>query len=242
MPISSTKKLILIIVEGRSDGAYLYPIKKMVKARSNSRIEFKVTKGDILVQKDTDNTNIEIKVGVAVQEYLDLYGLQYDDVKHVIHIVDLDGAFIDTKKIKTDSSLPKGQTIYYRDKITNVNRNNIIRRNKKKNDCLDVLYNLDKINYGNQGTIPYRVYYFSTNIDDYFFGDQNLTDEQKEAKSNLICDRYIDDTEGYRNMIEEDFCAPGNYIETWEYAKNDNNSLSRCSNFNKFFTEIIDKL
>lgn len=242
MPISRMKKLILIIVEGGSDRAYLYPIKKMVKARSNSRIEFKITKGDIFVQKDTDNTNIEIKVGVAIQEYLDLYGLQYDDIKQVIHIVDLDGAFIDTKEIKTDSSLLKGQTIYYRDKITNVNKNNIIRRNKKKVDCLEVLYNLDKINYGTQGTIPYRVYYFSTNIDDYFYGEQNLTDEEKEAKSNLIYDRYIDDPEGYRNMIEEDFCAPGNYIETWEYAKIDNNSLSRCSNFNKFFTEIIDKL
>ena len=132
MPISGMKKLILIIVEGGSDRAYLYPIKKMVKARSNSKIEFKITKGDILVQNDTDNTNIEIKVGVAVQEYLDLYGLECDDIKQVIHIVDLDGAFIDTKKIKTDSSLLKGQTIYYRDKITNVNKNNIIRRNKKK--------------------------------------------------------------------------------------------------------------
>ncbi len=99
-------------------------------------------------------------------------------------------------------------------------------RRNKKNDCLDA----------------YRVYYFSTNIDDYFFGKQNLTDNQKDANSNLIYDRYIDNPEEYRNMIEEEFCVPGNYIETWEYAKTNNNSLSRCTNFNKFFTEIIDKL
>lgn len=242
MPTPRMKKLILIIVEGGSDIAYLYPIKKMIKARSNSKIEFKITKGDILVQNDTDNTNIEIKVAVVVQEYLELYGLERDDVKQVIHIVDLDGAFVDTKKIETDSSIPKGQTIYYRDKIKNVNRNNIIRRNKQKIDCLEVLYNLDKINYGTQGTIPYRVYYFSTNIDDYFYGKQNLTDEEKRIKSNLIYDRYVADHEGYRNMIEKEYCVPGNYIETWQYVKIDNNSLSRCSNFDKFFTEVIDKL
>lgn len=242
MPTSNMKKIILIIVEGRSDEAYLSPIKRMVKSRSNNKIEFKVTKGDILVQNDADSTNIEIKVGLAVQEYLNLYRLEYDDVKQIVHVVDFDGAFVDTKQIETDITLNKGQTIYYRDKIINLNKNNIIRRNKKKTASLEVLYNLDEINYGTQGTIPYRVYYFSTNIDDYFFGEQNLTDEEKERYSNFIYDRYIDNCEEYRNAIERDFCVPGNYIETWQYVKIDNNSLSRCTNFNKFFTEIIDKL
>lgn len=242
MSTLSMKKLILIIVEGISDKAYLYPIKKMVRARSNRKIEFKVTKGDILVQNGTNCTNIELKVGETIQEYLNLYGLEWDDIRQVVHIVDLDGTFIDTNNIITDTSLQKGQTVYFRDKITNLNRNNIIRRNRKKIDCLEVLYNLDMIKYGNKTETPYRVYYFSTNIDDFFFGEQNLTDLQKETNSNLISNNYIDDPEGYRNFIEENYCVSGDYFQTWEYVKIDNNSLSRCTNFNKFFTEIIDKL
>lgn len=240
--MANSKKLILFVVEGRSDRAYLYPIKKMVKSCSNNKVEFKITKGDILVQSDTNYSNIETKVKETVQEYLKLYGLQYSDIKQIVHVVDLDGSFINAEKIITDSTLPRGQTMYFRDKITNVDRNNIIRRNKKKTECLNVLYNMNKISFETNASIPYRIYYFSTNIDDYFFDKQNLTDEDKIAYSNLISDRYLDDAEEYRRRLEEDFCAPGNYIETWQYAKVDTNSLSRCTNFNKFFTEILDRL
>lgn len=97
------------------------------------------------------------------------------------------------------------------------------------------------IKYGTKGTLPYRIYYFSTNIDDYFFEKQNLTNEQKKANSNLISDRYEDNPDEYRTIFEEMYCVSGNYIEKWEYAKIKNNSLSRCTNFNKFFTEIIDR-
>lgn len=241
MPNLNMKKLILIIVEGISDKAYLYPVKKIVKLYSNNKVEFKITRCDMLVQSDTDYTNIEIKVGVAIQEYLEEYHLDYNDVKQVIHIIDLDGAFIDEKNVESNSSLLRGETIYYRDKIVNVNKRNIIARNKKKVDCLNVLFKLDKINYGTKGTLPYRIYYFSTNIDDYFFGKQNLSNDEKKANSNLISDLYIDNPEGYRTLIEDNYCTLGSYIETWEYVKKGNNSLSRCTNFNKFFTEIVDK-
>lgn len=97
------------------------------------------------------------------------------------------------------------------------------------------------IKYGTKGTLPYRIYYFSTNIDDYFFEKQNLTNEQKKANSNLISDRYEDNPDEYRTIFEEMYCVSGNYIEKWEHAKIKNNSLSRCTNFNKFFTEIIDR-
>lgn len=176
MPIAIMKKLILIIVEGRSDEVYLYPVKRLVKSCSNNRVEFKVMRGDILVETSTNSKNIIEKVESTIKEYLKLYGLEYDDVKQVVHIVDLDGSFISPDQVETDSSLTKGKTLYYRDKITNVSRNNIIQRNKKKVDCLNVLYNIDSVNHG---TLPYRVYYFSTNIDDYFYGKQNLTTEEK---------------------------------------------------------------
>ena len=70
--MANSKKLILFVVEGRSDRAYLYPIKKMVKSCSNNKVEFKITKGDILVQSETNYSNIETKVKETVQEYLKL--------------------------------------------------------------------------------------------------------------------------------------------------------------------------
>ncbi len=242
MSAPSMKKLILFIVEGPSDKAYLYPVKKMVVQHFNNRLAFKVTRCDLLVKPDTNYINIEIKVAVAVQEYLELYGLEYSDIKQVIHIVDLDGTFIDQKNVESDPSLLRGQTIYFRDKITNINKDNIINRNNKKAKCLDVLYNLKEINYGTLKTIPYRVYYFSTNIDDYFYGNQNATDEEKKEYSNAISDKYVNCPNEYRNMIERLYCVKGNYFETWDFVKKNNQSLNRWTNFNKFFTEIIDKL
>ncbi len=236
------KSLILFIVEGKSDKVYLSPIKKMVERRSNSKIKFKVMYGDILTNFDTDPNYIENEVAMVIQEYLELFGLELEDIKQVVHIVDLDGCFVNSKKIINDKSLEKGHTIYYRDKIANFNRQNIIKRNQKKVSCLEVLHKLNKINYGTKGMIPYRIYYFSTNIDDYFFNNQNCSNEQKINNSDLIHDKYIDNPEEYRHMIESNSCVPGSYDETWEYIKIENNSLSRCTNFNKFFIEIIDKI
>lgn len=236
------KKLILIIVEGSSDKAYLLPIKKLVKKQFNKKIEFQVTKGDILTDSSTNSRNVLIKIGTTVQDYLETFKLSFSDIKQIIHIVDMDGVYINNFCIENDETLEKGKTVYYRDKITNVDRNNVTRRNRKKSACLDILCNTDSIEYGTYGTIPYRVYYFSTNIDDYFFGKQNSNVDEKTSDSDLIYDRYIDNPEEYRRMIEENYCVSGNYIETWEYIKEDNNSLSRCTNFDKFFTDIIDKL
>lgn len=240
--MSQQRSLILFLVEGPSDRAYLHSIKKLIKDKSKNMLEFKITYGDLLVKKGTNYTNVEIKVGVAIQEYLERSRMTIENIKMVIHVVDLDGAFINPNNVVTDKDLPVGQTVYYRDRIEIFDKNNIIKRNEQKSECLNVLYNLNEINYGNQRKIPYKLYYFSTNIDDYFYDKQNMSDEEKEAKSDLINDTYEDNPEGLRYMLENDNVVKGEYLDTWNYVKEGNNSLSRCTNFNKFFTEVLDKL
>lgn len=51
-------------------------------------------------------------------------------MKQIIHIVDMDGTYIKNACVKSDESLEVGQTVYDRDNITNIDSNNIIRRNR----------------------------------------------------------------------------------------------------------------
>lgn len=237
-----TKKIILLIVEGITDQGYLMPLQQCIRINSSKKIDFYITEGDILTDKETNLNNFKIKIGVTVQNYIEESKIDPSDIYTIIHVVDLDGVYIKDENVESDSSLDPKQTIYSRNKIANLDRINIIERNTTKSAMLDELYNTSAISYSEKIDIPYRIYYFSTNIDDYFCGKQNATTREKFIESDFIYNRYYDYPDEYRNFIESNYCSQGTYIDTWEYVKKDYNSLSRCSNFNKFFTEIIDKL
>ena len=61
---------------------------------------------------------------------------------------------------------------------------------------------IKQIPYSEKIDIPYRIYYFSTNIDDYFCGNQNANTREKFIESDFIYNRYYDYPDEYRNFIE----------------------------------------
>lgn len=235
------RKIILFIVEGRSDVSYLGPLKSIIRQKGDKRLDFKITKGDILTHNDTTFENVEEKIYEVVKGYLEENKLLEEDIYHVIHIADLDGVYIADSKIIQQNDLGNERIIYYRDRITTINKRNIILRNRKKRLILNKLHLQNEIK-NNKKAFKYRLYYFSTNIDDYFFDKQNCADETKETNSDFIYYRYINEPEEYRDYIENNNATKGNYNETWEHVKQEYNSLSRCTNFDKFFEEIVDKI
>lgn len=236
------KKLILLIVEGASDRTYLLPLKKYIYKETDKKLEFKITNGDILTDIKTSSLNVNKRLKEMVNQYLTGYKYQFDDLYYIVHVIDLDGTFINDSAIRTNSDLKDGEVMYYRDRIECNYINNISIRNYKKSQLVVKLSNLSYLKLSEKISIPYKLLYFSTNIDDYFFGEQNLSKEEKINQSDEIYDKYKDNPILLKTYIENNNNVDGDFKETWLYARKGLNSLSRCTNFDKFFSDIIDKI
>lgn len=81
-------------------------------------------------------------------------------------------------------------------------------------------------------TIPYSVYYFSSNMDHVLHDNANLPKEEKDELADAFDEEYADKPKEFiRLMSESSFAVKGTYEETWNFIRFDNNSIKRYSNF-----------
>jgi len=65
----------------------------------------------------------------------------------------------------------------------------------------------------------------------------NLTQKKKSEAAENFRSQYHDDMSGLIKFFHADEISVCNsYIESWEYIKQDKNSLRRCSNFNVYLS------
>ncbi len=84
--------------------------------------------------------------------------------------------------------------------------------------------------------IPYRVYYFSCNLEHVLHNIQNVTTEEKIELSEKFEDKYSEELMEFIKFInDEEFSMNKSYRDSWEFIKQGNNSLKRYTNFNLFF-------
>lgn len=230
--INRTKKVILFIAEGPTDEETLSPILK--KIFQKEEVQFHIVHGDM-----TSNWSVTAKNAVkTVNQHIDIerkrYGFQKKDILKVIHLVDMDGAFVPEGRV-----LPgKGREIlYYKDHIETQSPETVINRNERKSQILSRLSLTGRI-----GSIPYSIYYFSRNLEHVFHNrGKNLTDEEKVLYADAFADRYASDTAGFLSLLSgNDFTVPGDYRETWEFISQGVNSLNRHSNFHLLFSDSIE--
>lgn len=151
------------------------------------------------------------------------------DLKRVIHIVDLDGAFIPKSCIRQGT---EHRFVYGDEFIEAIDVSEVARRNDAKAASLRKLISASTIRHGNL-RIPYGVYFLSRNLEHALYGlPQDLSDSNKEALSVAFADRYANDPEGFSRLLRSSgVCVPGeDLMETWDYAQRDANSLKRGSN------------
>ena len=164
------KKIVLVIVEGPSDASALE--RYFVKYFDSDRIVTKIIHGDITTDKNIDQSRIKAHLGNKVKSWITKDKFKKTDIDRIVHIVDMDGAYIDDTLIQLDESCkyPFYSPVTIK---TSIVENNRI-RNVQKRETVDTLStNTSGIYNG----IPYKVYYMSCNLDHVLYNLQNANNK-----------------------------------------------------------------
>ena len=216
------KKVVFVIVEGPSDETALGLI--LEKIFNNEKVYVHVTFGDITTKRGTHSGNVIRKIEECVRQYRTQYRLQKKDFWGIIHIVDTDGAFAPDSCIVDDQTAE--DPIYTETEIRTNSKNKIELRNRQKSENLGRLSIVKEI-----ASIPYRIFYMSSNLDHVLYNSQMSTDTEKEASAHQFAKKYRTDIEGFLEFItNSSFSVQGTYKASWIFIKEGTNSLKRHTN------------
>ncbi len=223
-----TKKIILFIVEGITDEMSLSLI--LSKLVQDCSVQFQIINQDITADFNSNCQNIIRKIDSQVKQFLSQNnGLKKTDIKEIIHLVDTDGAFIKEDFVVEDMKQEK--TFYTHNSIVTNKRDLIVERNERKSNILNKLYQTSHI-----GRIGYKVYFFSCNLEHVLHNLQNAPYNKKRVYSYDFVDKYVGCEKKFVDFLScNNFTAKGDYKETWQFIKEDSNSLNRYCNFHLYF-------
>lgn len=217
------KKVVLLIVEGPSDEEALGPV--LNNYFDKDRVYVHTHHGDITTEKGNKCSNIISKVNECVKQCMRQYPFKRSDFKRIIHVVDMDGAFIPDNAIVEDKDAYK--PIYTEEVIRTNHPEGIVKRNAQKRENINRLIPTSII-----GNIPYQIYYMSSNLDHVLYNKLNSTDVEKESDANDFAIKYKDNLNGFKAFLQDsDFSVNQDFMDSWDYIKQGNHSLERHTNF-----------
>jgi hypothetical protein len=232
--LRKTKKIALFIVEGITDEISLGLILSKI-IEKDKIVRFKIINGDMTTQNGVNLSNIYMKITNYIKDFISRDIYKKSDILNVIHLVDTDGVYINDDLIlenKLESLEYSTECIYTK------NIDHIKKRNKQKSQILNKLISTNII-YTN---LPYRVYFFSSNLEHVLHNKQRVSPFQKRKYAELFVDKFITDPVSFIEFINrEEFALTGTYKETWDFIKKDTNSLKRYTNFNLYINTMKTK-
>lgn len=226
------RKIILFLVEGASDCNSLDFIDKLNKDNS---IKFYSTSGDITSKKGINSQNCIKEINNHLNKFIKEKKLKKSDIIKIIHVLDTDGVYIPEDKIIEDSSV--SCFIYTTTGIIAPSKENVISRNQSKREVLEKLLITSEIS-----SISYSMYYMSCNLEHVLHNIlENLTIEEKKELSNKFADNFYEREAEFLDFINDPaFKVSGDYKATWNFIKQNLNSVNRYSNLWLYF-EIYPK-
>jgi hypothetical protein len=222
-----TKKVILFIVEGVTDKTSLGGI--INKLVSSNLVRFYITGSDITSDRFSNSSNAVKKVNECVKGFLTKeLGIKKSDIIQIVHLIDMDGAYIESNQIKAKNV---NEFVYTESAIIAKSIGSVIERNSRKQQVINRLFLCPTIS-----GIPYSMYYFSCNLEHVLHNELNLTVDLKMDYAERFSDSYYNNETGFIDFIyNKQFAVKGDYKDTWEFIKLNGNSLKRYSNFHLFF-------
>lgn len=222
------KKIVFVIVEGSSEDEALGVLFNRLYDKNVVHVE--VMHGDITSRLDVNVGNIVSQIGNVVRGYARDNHFKVTDFQEVIHLIDMDGAYVSEDAIVYDEVAEK--PFYTTTQIRSANPKNIVARNKRKNKNINRICFLSKI----WGSIPYRAYYMSANLDHVLYDKLNSADDDKERDAYSFAIKYKDHLNEFLTFISEsDFSVCDDYKQSWEYIKEEKHSLERHTNLGVCF-------
>ncbi len=221
------KKIIVVIFEGETDrdafevilGRYFDP----------TLIRVKVIGGDITLRNNCRNEPILKVLGNAVKKFLTDYPLRKKDILKIVHLIDMDGAYIPNDRIVERPGVQP--PIYTDETIETAFKENLETRNLTKRQSIDKLCQAESI-----AGIPYAVYYMSCNLEHIIAGKQNCTTNEKIHIAEAFADKYKDAIDDFVAFIKSPpYAVISSYPESWQFIKGATNSLKRYTNFGLVF-------
>ena len=249
----SETRIVIVIVDGGSEIKSLGPV--LSSLYDNTNPNYIVKFPPMVSGGSKDRGDFTTKFGVNpktaagcinklyIDPLLEQNGLSPNCIGEIIHIVDMDGVYIDDSDIIFDSHREK---YYYGEdgKLLTSDVEFAKRRNLMKRKNIDFLYNLDFINNGDC-SIPYSIYFFSSNLDHVLHGDANMPyGYEKVKRAEEFARKYEDNPEDFLKAIES---IPGTlldmtYEETWDYIrKRGSHSIEPHTNINILLRKIMGK-
>lgn len=101
------KKIVFVIVEGPSDDAALGVI--LNRLFDKSKVHIEIMHGDVTTDLSITPENIINKLGNIVKGYAKSMHFKQEHFQQVIHLVDMDGAFIPDRAIVENAIAEKPQ-------------------------------------------------------------------------------------------------------------------------------------
>lgn len=263
------RQVVMIIVEGQSDeNALAVPLTEAFEKKYGPDVNVLFAK--IKNEDDTEGGDITSRTGVVPEKLqmlmnkliimpcLEDYSLMPKYITEIVHIIDMDGAYISDDKIILNPDAEEHPKPVYRDEtIWASDPQKIVERNDRKRKNIEALlrFNVsgfDIQNYceterGNKPTtkayrVPYSVYCFSCNLDHFTCGDPNLDRFQKIKCADAFAREHGNDLESFTTYLySNSSTAKGvGYSESWEFIKRDGNSLKCFTNINLLFDAILN--
>ncbi|MDO4338340.1 MAG: hypothetical protein Q4C91_09665 [Eubacteriales bacterium] len=228
------KKIVFVIVEGPSDDEALGVILNRLYDRNAVHVE--ITHGDITSDLSVTQGNIAAKIGNILRGYAKSNHYKSADFQQVIHLIDMDGAYIPEVAVVEDKEAEK--PFYTTTEIRTAKPDQIILRNKRKSENINRICSINKV----WGTVPYNAYYMSSNLDHVLYNKLNSTDDDKENDAYAFAKKYKDHLDDFLTFISDsDFSVYDDFRESWEYIKTEKHSLERHTNLGICFKEIRQK-
>ena len=243
------KKVVLFIVEGRSDMAALErPIKTLLEGNEQGiEATFLIAECDVTSDRRNNPSNIEQKINrFYFEPFFSANDFCYPkDVLEVVHIVDLDGTFIPDENCWAfdEEHFAADGFVYDPPRVYGETAEAVIVRNQQKAANIKHLLTLDKIKVVSK-TCPYSLFFFSSNIDHYLHDKLNLSGREKIERAERFADRCDEDPEWFvRRICQHSQALKGmTREESWTYIMEGTNSVKRHTNFNLYLENLLTRI